>query len=84
MQYVFEVPPIDLDECKREPYVDQLASEMYEATLETYLKNCADRTTAAEKCSTRGCSAKRVRYSGVCFKHYEERRPVPPPGRTLT
>ena len=82
VQYVFEVPPIDVEEWKREPYVDKVALEMYEAAYRRYLET-ADRTTTGDDCRTAGCSAKAVRFSVFCFDHHKEDRPVPPPGRRL-
>ncbi len=82
VQYVFEVPPLDVEEWKREPYVDLFASKMYEAELASYLAT-ADRTPTTERCARSGCLAMAIRLSIHCFDHHTSGRPARPRGRPL-
>ena len=81
--YVFDVPPIDRDDWKREPYTDRETRETYERRLSHHLKT-ADRTTRDEPCRVAGCSGVAVRFSVFCFDHHRDGRPTPPPGRMLS
>lgn len=79
---VFDVPPIDVDAWRAEPYAYPGAHERYERALETYLRT-ADRTTRDERCRVEGCQAMAVRFSVFCFDHHRDDRPMPPPGRRM-
>lgn len=82
LQYVFEVPPIDVEEWRREPYVDYHRWKMYEASLARYLKDAA-RPTTKTRCRVRGCKNGTLEGSIACLEHHQNGRPRPPPGRAL-
>ncbi len=84
LQYVFEVPPIDVEEWKREPYVDYSRLKMYEWTLEFWSKAADERPPTKKRCSRNGCRAMALRDWRLCREHQLEEKVHMPTGRPLS
>jgi hypothetical protein len=70
-EYLFQVPKIDVEVWKREPFAQPAAMMIYSAMMENY---CARTTfeTGDSKCRVENCTNRALRFSVFCKDHHIE------------
>jgi hypothetical protein len=70
-EYLFQVPPIEIEEWQRESYRQPAAMMIYSVSMQTFLPNCVS-DPSGPKCRVEGCPKLVVKHSVFCPEHHIE------------
>ena len=70
-EYLFHVPPIEVSDWEREPYMQPAAMMVYSAVMRDFFARCKFEPGDA-LCRADGCRARAIRFSVFCREHHIE------------
>lgn len=71
VQYLFQVPPIDINEWQKEPYAQPAAIMIYSEVMKSYVARMSFELGNAQ-CRAVNCTERALRFSVLCRDHHIE------------